>query len=66
MYDNEDRQSLDKYEVKGDKKDIGYVFFPFFCSFSSSSKEVKLPNRYMQGNKEPKLSYIYIKNWLII
>lgn len=54
--DNENRQSLDGNEDKGESDE--YVFFFYFSSLSL--KKVKPPVRFGQKNKEHKLFCMYI------
>lgn len=63
MRNNKEEEGLNEFEVENKGKDIGYIPFSFYCSFL---KEIKLFDRYKQGNKEPKLPYIHTKNWQII
>lgn len=63
VYVNEERQGLNKYKSEG--KGEKYIFFFFYCSFSSSSKGVKLLDRSGWGNKELKLPSMHIENLLL-
>ncbi len=49
MHDDEKGQSLDKYDGKGEGKDIRYVPFPFIAPLSLPQKESNRPTDISKG-----------------
>ncbi len=51
MYENEEGQSLDKYESEGEGEDVGYVPFPFVTPPPPPQKKSNRPTDMGKGTK---------------